>query len=496
MPTNRVIIIGAGIGGVSAAALLAQKGLDVTVLEKNDQPGGRARVYKEGGYTFDMGPSWYLMPDVFENFFAEFGKEPSEYYHLQRLDPSYRVFFGGKEVHDVTPDLDETKALFESFEPGAGDKFQEYLDGTEYQYNVAMNEFIYRDYKRLTQFMNRKLLVEGSKLHLLENLDKYISRFFKDHRIRKVLEYNIVFLGGAPKDSPALYALMSHVDFNLGVWYPDGGLTSLVKGMVTLAKEQGAKFYYEHTVKDIVVENGRATKVVTDKGTFEADVVVANADMHHVETQLLDPKSRSYSDRYWEKRKIAPSTLLFYLGLDTKIEGLAHHNLYLMDDWDQHFQTIFKDPKWPMEACYYVSRPSVNDPTVAPEGGDAIFILIPVAAGLEDTEENREMYYDWVMGHLEGLVGESIRDHVVLKRSYAHNDFEADYNAYRGTALGLAHTLRQTAVFRPKHRSKKVKNLYYTGHYNHPGIGVPMVVISSQIVSEAVVSDHAKQDDD
>jgi phytoene desaturase len=491
MPSLKVVVIGAGMGGITAAALLAKQGFDVTVLERHDQPGGRARVWREGGFTFDMGPSWYLMPDVFERFFAEFGKRPSDYYTLKRMDPSYRVFFEGEGHVDITPRLDETKATFEGWEAGAGARFQEYLDGTEYQYNVAMADFVYKAYKRLYQFMNRKLLVEGSRLHLLENLDRYIQRFFKDHRIRKVLEYNIVFLGGAPKDSPALYALMSHVDFNLGVWYPMGGLTEVVRGFHRLAKENGAKFYFGHDVKRIIVKDGWATGVETDKGTFAADVVLANADYHHVEQELLEPQWRSYTKAYWEKRKMAPSTLLFYLGLDRRVEGLQHHNLYLRRDWDAHFRTIFKEPGWPDNPCYYVSVPSITDPAVTPEGKENMFVLVPVAAGLEDTEETRERYFDWVIGHLEGITGQSIRDHIVLKRSFAHRDFEHDYSAYRGTALGLAHTLRQTAVFRLRHTSKRVENLYFTGHYCHPGIGVPMVIISSQIVSEEIGKNHA-----
>ncbi|MCX6660920.1 MAG: phytoene desaturase family protein [Euryarchaeota archaeon] len=462
MSKKTVIIIGSGFGGMAAAALLAKDGFNVTVLEKNDQPGGRAIVWNQKGFVFDMGPSWYLMPDVFEKFFAEFGKKPEDYYKLLRLNPAYRVFFDKDEIVDISPDLEQNLQLFERYQPGGREQFKKYLTAAQYQYQIAMNEFIYKEYRHLWDFFSLRLLSKGSKLHIFTSLDKYAQRYITDPKLRKILEYTMVFLGGTPFDTPALYSLMSHVDFNLGVWYPDGGFGALARAFQRLASEQGVTFKFESEVEKILVSGNKVTGVKTSKGNMSADVVIANADYHHVETNLLDQQNQTYTQQYWEKRAIAPSALLMYLGVEGKIKSFAHHNLYFASQWQDHFNTIFHEPKWPEDPSYYVSCPSKTDPSVAPKEDENLFVLVPVAAGLQDTEKTREKYFTKVMDHLESL----------------------HYHAYKGTALGLAHTLGQTAIFRCSHQSKKVKGLYYTGHYTHPGIGVPMVVISSQIIAQ------------
>jgi 1-hydroxy-2-isopentenylcarotenoid 3,4-desaturase len=491
MSKKNVIIVGAGFGGLAAAALLAKQGHTVKVIEKNEQSGGRASIWVKDGFTFDMGPSWYLMPDVFEKYFAEFDKKPEEYMELVRLDPSYRVFFGIDDSVDISKDLEKNLDLFETLEPGAKEKMKEYLDKSTYEYDIAMKDFIYKDYKHLTDFLKPRLIVEGTKLHMFEKLDDYAQRYFKSEKIRKILEYTIVFLGGSPYDSPALYSLMSHVDFNMGVWFPKGGMGKLAEAMQKLAEEQGAEFFYNEPVEKIIVENGKATSVKTTKGTHQADFIVVNADNAWAEMNLLEEKYRTYDQKYWEKRNIAPSAYLLYLGLDKQLKNFIHHNLYFDPNWINHFDDIFKQPKWPENFSYYVSCISKTDPKTAVDGGENVFVLIPVAPGLEDTEEIREKYFNRTIDHMEKLAGENIRDHIIVKRIFAHTDFSNRYNAYKGTALGLAHTLKQTAVFRPRHQSKKVKNLYYTGHYNHPGIGVPMVIISSQILSDIIRRGHA-----
>jgi phytoene desaturase len=492
MQSRKVIVIGAGFGGISAAALLARDGFKVTLLEKNEQTGGRARVWKKDGFVFDMGPSWYLMPDVFDRYFNIFKKKTQEYYKLIRLDPNYRAFFGTEKVVDVPAKREEIDRLFDRLVPDGSTKLKDYLDVAQYQYEIAMQEFMYRDYKTIFDFFNWKVITKGTRLKIFESFDKFARRYFEDADIRKILEYTVVFLGGSPNNTPGLYSIMSHVDFDLGVWYPCGGIGQLVRAFTKLAEEQGVNILLNQDVQKIRVAEGRATKVITDKGEFDADIVLVNADYQFAETELLESRFRTYDRGYWEKKKMGPSAFLIYLGLNKRISGLLHHNLYLDPSWDEHFRSIFDNPAWPESPSYYVSCPSKTDKTVAPEGCENLFILVPVAPGLEDNESIRAKYFKKTLTHLEKLIGEKISDHIIVKRTFAHNDFKHAYNAYKGTALGMSHTLMQTAVFRPAHQSKRVRNLFYTGSYNHPGIGVPMVLISSQIVSKEINEQYGR----
>ncbi len=489
MPKKKVLIIGAGFGGLSAAAFLAKDGFDVEVLEKNEQAGGRASIFREKGFTFDMGPSWYLMPDVFEQFFACFNKKPEDFYKLRRLDPAYRIFHGKNDYVDVSADLEKNLDLFERMETGAKDKLIQYLKQSKYQYTVSMQDFLYRDYKSIFSFFNRRMLTEGRKLHVFESLDTYTRRYFKNDKLRKILEYSMVFLGGAPKNTPAIYSLMSHIDFNLGVWYPEGGIGSVVKAIEDVARSYGARFTYNSPVERINIVNKQARSVVVAGNEIEADIIISNADYHHTETQLLDSSHQTYSERYWKKRTLAPSAFMLYLGYDRKIEGLEHHTLFFDNDWVRHFDSIFKNPTWPENPSYYVSCASKTDPTIIPAGGEALVILVPVASGLEDSDELRKTYTEKVLTHLEHILGQNLHGAIVQK-VFSQRDFKSFFNAYQGTALGLSHTLMQTAVFRPRHRSQKVSNLYYTGQYTHPGIGMPMCLISSTLVAEEIKKNY------
>jgi len=488
----KVAIVGSGFGGLSAAALLARDGFEVQVFEKNEQPGGRASTYKELGYTFDMGPSWYLMPDVYETFFAEFGKTPQDYFPLQQLDPAYRVYFGHQKVADVPADIEQTYALFDSFEPGGAEKLQRYLASAAEKYDLSINELLYRDYRSVLDFLSGRLIMEGAKLHVFENLDSFVNRYFESDEAKKIVEYSIGFLGGSPKNTPSFYHIMSHIDLTMGVFYPEGGMRAVVGALHRLAAEQGAQFLFDEPVTRILVEDGTATGVETTKGSFEADIVLVNADYPWSELHLLDDRHRTYDAAYWEKRVLAPSAFVAYLGVNKRFEGLAHHTLFLDEHWEEGFDTLFDPAKaaWPERPSYYVNVPSRTDPTAAPEGCDTLFILVALAPGLEDTPERREAFYARIMDDLERKLGEPVREAVEVKRIFALEDFANRYNAYHGTALGLSHTLFQTALWRPSHKSKKVENLYYSGHYTHPGIGVPMTLISSTMVAKELADRH------
>ncbi|MBO0952456.1 phytoene desaturase family protein [Fibrella forsythiae] len=486
----RVLVIGAGFSGLSVATSLAQKGYDVTIVEKNDMAGGRARVFQANGFTFDMGPSWYWMPDVFETYFSRFGKKPGDYYDLVRLDPSYKVVFSPTEAVDLPANLDELTALFDSIEPGSGAQLTEFLRQAAYKYDVGIHNFVWKPSRSVSEFMSLKLLYDVTRLDVFQSFASHARKFFTHPRLLQLIEFPILFLGATPQNTPAMYSLMNYAEMALGTWYPMGGMHKIIEGMVTLAREKGVKILLGHTVEHIETVKNTVKRVRTDKGIFETDVVVGSADYNHIETALVNPADRNYNDAYWAKRVMAPSSLLFYLGVNKRIPKLEHHNLFFDEDFGLHAQEIYETPKWPSKPLFYASAPSKTDPSVAPEGSENLFLLIPVAPDLADDDATREHYYELLMDRLEAYVGESVRDCVVYKRSYAHRDFKSDYNAFRGNAYGLANTLMQTAILKPSLKNKKVQNLFYTGQLTVPGPGVPPSLISGLVVADEVANEY------
>ena len=483
---KKVIVIGAGFAGLSAATSRANKGFKVTILEKNSVPGGRARVFREKGFTFDMGPSWYWMPDVFETYFGKFGKKPSDYYQLVRLDPSYAVIFDTTSAVDIPAGIDKLKQLFEQIEPGSGQRLEAFLEQAAYKYDVGMNKFVWKPSRSIWEFVSLKLLYDLGRMDVLQTFAGHIRKYFSDPKLLQLMEFPILFLGATPENTPAMYSLMNYAEISMGTWYPMGGMHEIVKGMVALAEEKGVKILLNQNVTRIDVVGGVAKQVVTETGTYDADVVVAGADYHHVDTKLLG-QYRNYSDAYWDKRTLAPSSLLYYLGINKRIPKLQHHNLFFDEDFKQHAYEIYTQPQWPSKPLFYASAPSKTDPSVAPEGCENLFLLIPVAPDLkDDSEEIHERYFNVVMERLEAYVGEDIRSHVVYKRTYAHRDFMSDYNAFKGNAYGLANTLMQTAFLKPTIKNKKVANLFYTGQLTVPGPGVPPSLISGLVVADEV----------
>lgn len=489
---NKAIVIGAGFAGLSAATRLAEEGYDVTVLEKNNMAGGRARVFEEKGFVFDMGPSWYWMPDVFEQYFTSFGKKVSDYYKLVRLDPSYKVIFSAEESIDLPANLEELKTLFESIEPCSSRKLEAFLSESKYKYEVGVGEFVWKPSLSLTEFFDFRLLTKALSLELFASFGKHIRKFFSNEKLLQLMEFPILFLGATPQNTPALYSLMNYAEIAMGTWYPMGGMHEIVKAMVQLAEEKGVDIRMNQEVKQIVVENGIARKVITKTGEYESDIVVGGADYHHIETILLDKAYRNYSENYWQSRTMAPSSLLFYLGVNRKVDKLIHHNLFFDEDFNQHAKEIYTNPQWPSKPLFYVSAPSKTDASVAPEGAENLFILIPIAPDLEDKEEVREKYYEMVMSRLEKYVGHAIKDHVIYKRSFAVSDFKKEYHSFRGNAYGLANTLMQTAFLKPSLKNKKVRNLFYTGQLTVPGPGVPPSLISGQVVANQIIKEFGK----
>jgi phytoene desaturase len=484
---KKVIVIGSGFAGLSAASFMAKEGWDVTVIEKNKTPGGRARQLKESGFTFDMGPSFYWMPDVFERYFAQFGKKVADYYTLERLDPSYRIYWSDG-YSDLPADYALIKQLFESIEPGSGDKLDKYLAGAAYKYEVGVNNLVYKPSRSITEFMDWKTMSGVFKLQVFSSIKRHIAKYFTHPKLRQIMEFPVLFLGALPEDTPALYSLMNYADIKGGTWYPKGGMYAVVEGMYKLAMGLGVHFQFEENVQEIAIENGLAKNVITNKGTYTADAIISGADYHFTEKHLLSVAYQSYSDAYWNKKIMAPSCLLYYVGINKTLQNIEHHSLFFDVPFEQHGKEIYKNPAWPGEPLFYVSVSSLSDDTVAPAGCENLVFLVPVAAGLEgDTEELREMYFNKIAERFEKLTGQTIRDAVVYKKTYSVRDFVHDYNSFRGNAYGLANTLFQTAIFRPACQSKKVKNLFYTGQLTVPGPGVPPSLISGEVVAKQLI---------
>jgi len=485
---KKIGVIGSGFAGLSAACHLAKAGNEVIVLEKNSTPGGRARQLKMSGFTFDMGPSWYWMPDVFERFFEHFQKTPSDYYELQRLDPSYRVRFEEESI-DLPASMAEMEALFEEIEPGSSLALRKFLKQAAFKYEVGINDLVYKPSRSLMEFADRRLLTGLLKMDVLTSMSKHIRKFFKNEKLIQLMEFPVLFLGSTPENTPALYSLMNYADIQLGTWYPKGGMFRVVEGMVTLAESLGVKFHYDEAVTSVNIAGKNITHLVTSKGSHAVDIVVGGADYHHLDQHILPEGYRNYSPKYWDTRTMAPSSLLFYIGVDQPLPNMKHHVLFFDEDFKQHAHEIYNDPKWPSKPLLYTSVTSKTDDAVAPAGHENLVILIPVAPDLEDTEAIREKYFQLAMDRLEAFTGTNIRDHIVVKKSYAHNDFVADYHSFKGNAYGLANTLLQTAILKPAMKSKKLTNLYFTGQLTVPGPGVPPSIISGEVVAREIAKD-------
>ncbi len=487
--SSRVAIIGAGIGGLATACLLAQDGHAVDVYEKNEQTGGRACVLEADGFRFDMGPSWYLMPDVFEHFFALLGERIEDHLKLTRLSPSYRIFFKGEaRPVDLFGERERDRALFDSFEPAAGQALDRYLLRAGTVYETSRQWFLYRNYDSLFDFLDRRSVLSGAKLGIFSSMGAHVNRFFNDERLRKIIEYPLVFLGGSPDNTPALYQLMSHLDFSQGVFYPQGGISEIIRALERLAVARGVRIHLNCGVHQIQTEQERATGLLLEDGrTVSADLVISNADYAFTERVLLRPKDRSYSERYWESRVMAPSAFILYLGVKGRIPTLVHHNLIFSEDWKVHFREIFDDPRWPSDPSLYVCAPSVTDPTVAPPDHENLFVLVPMAAGIQYSEADLHWYREKILHVLSEVFSvPDLADRLVFERTFCVRDFEERYNSFKGSALGFAHTLRQTAVFRPNNVSKKVKGLYYVGAGTNPGIGMPICLVSAELVYKRI----------
>lgn len=480
---KNIAIIGSGFSSLASACYLAKAGNNVTIYEKNDTIGGRARQLKKEGFTFDIGPTWYWMPDVFEQFFKDFEKKPSDYYELTKLSPAYQVYFGVNDCVTIADNLDAIKQTFEELESGSGKELEKFIEEAKNNYNIAIKDLVYRPGESPLELVTFETVKKLNQF--LGTISNDVRKKFKNKRLVQILEFPVLFLGAKPSNTPSFYNFMNYADFGLGTFYPKNGMYSVVQAMETLAKEIGVKIITKANVEKIETENGRASALIVNGNFINTDVILSGADYHHSES-LLDKKHRAYSENYWSRKTFAPSSLLFYVGFDKKIENVEHHSLFFDVDFDIHAQDIYDNPKWPEEPLFYASFPSKTDSECAPEGKEAGIFLIPLAPGLIDTPELREKYFEKIITRLEKLTQQDIKSNIIFKESFCVNDFIKEYNSYKGNAYGMANTLLQTAFLRPKLRSKKVKDLYFTGQLTVPGPGVPPSLISGKLAAQLI----------
>jgi len=480
---KNIKIIGSGFSSIAAACYLAKKGHLVTVFEKNSSIGGRARQLKKDGFTFDMGPSWYWMPDVFERFFGDFNKKPSDYYELIKLSPAYRVYYGVEDFIAIADNLETIISTFESIEKGSGKVLAQFIAKAKSNYDIAIKDLVYRPGVSPLELITTETALKVGQF--FSNISKDVRKKFKNERLIQILEFPVLFLGAKPSDTPSFYSFMNYADFGMGTWHPKTGMYDVIRGMESLALELGVKFETNSNIEKIIVENKKAVALQINGNKIDADIILSGADYHHTET-LLDPKYRAYSEKYWESKTFAPSSLLFYVGFNKKIENISHHALFFDVDFNQHAKDIYDEPKWPENPLFYANFPSITDKTAAPEGMESGFFLIPLAPGIEDTQELREAYFDKIISRFEALTKQNIKENIIFKESFCKLDFEEVYNSYKGNAYGMANTLMQTAFLRPKLKSKKIENMYFTGQLTVPGPGVPPALISGKLVAELI----------
>ncbi len=485
---SKIAIIGSGFSGISAAAYLSAAGHEVHVFEKNATVGGRARQLKtESGYIFDMGPSWYWMPDVFEKFFHDFGYKVSDYYELKLLDPSFDIVYGEQDTMSVPENFDSLCTLFESIETGSASQLQLFMQEAEYKYKTGIENLVYKPGLSIAEFADVELMKGVFRLQVFSAFSKHVRKYFSHPKLIALMEFPVLFLGAMPQDTPALYSLMNYAGLKLGTWYPQGGFGKVIEAMQKVAEKNGARFHVNAAVEKIGIENSLAKNIVVNGVELKFDAVIASADYHHVESKLLPKEYRNYTEKYWEKKTFAPSCLIFYLGINKKIESLRHHTLFFDEDLHQHSIEIYKTPQWPSKPLFYVCCPSKSDDGIAPIGHENLFLLMPIATGLHDSEEMREKYFNVMMERLEKQVNENISNHIDFKSSYCVHDFILDYNSYKGNAYGLANTLMQTAILKPKIKNNKIDNLFYTGQLTVPGPGVPPSIISGKVASDQLL---------
>lgn len=476
-------IIGSGFSSLAAACYLAKEGNTVSVFEKNTSLGGRAQQFTANGFTFDMGPSWYWMPDVFESFFGDFNKKPSDYYSLEKLNPGYRVFFENDTHFDVSEDLNTIISDFEKIEKGSGKKLSEFIDNAKKNYEIAIKDLVYRPGESILELITPQTALKIDQF--FSNIKRDVRKKIKNKNLQQILEFPVLFLGAKPSDTPSFYSFMNYADFGLGTWQPKNGFFDVVQAMVKLGTELGVTYHTNAAISKIIVENNAATGIEINNEILKADVVLSGADYHHTET-LLPINNRQYSEAYWDKKTFAPSSLLFYVGFDKKLENVCHHNLFFDSDFEKHAVEIYDNPEWPSEPLFYANFTSLTNKETAPEGCENGFFLIPIAPDLEDTEEVREIYFEKIISRFEHITKQSVRKSIIFKKSFCVKDFKSEYNSYKGNAYGMANTLLQTAVLRPKLKSKKVKNLYFTGQLTVPGPGVPPALISGKLVAQLI----------
>jgi len=476
-------IIGSGFSSLAAACYLAKEGNKVTVFEKNTNLGGRAQQFSADGFTFDMGPSWYWMPDVFESFFADFNKKPSDYYSLEKLNPGYRVFFENDTHFDVSEDLNTIISDFEKIEKGSGKKLSEFIDNAKKNYEIAIKDIVYRPGESIFELVTPQTALKIDQF--FSNIKRDVRKKIKNKNLQQILEFPVLFLGAKPSDTPSFYSFMNYADFGLGTWQPKNGFFDVVQAMVQLGKKLGVTYKTDSNITKIIVENNRACGIEINNEILNADVVLSGADYHHTET-LLPINNRQYSEAYWDKKTFAPSSLLFYVGFDKKLENVCHHNLFFDSDFEKHAVEIYDNPEWPSDPLFYANFTSITNKQTAPKSCENGFFLIPIAPDLEDTEALREEYFEKIISRFEHITKQSVRKNIIFKKSFCVNDFKSEYNSYKGNAYGMANTLLQTAVLRPKLKSKKVKNLYFTGQLTVPGPGVPPALISGKLVAQLI----------